>query len=150
MGGKRGPPAVPRGKTLARVSSVPYAAGDTIRFMKNRQFSGMLTLHGNGTIANKITVDSYGSGSNKPVIMGSGITLAATNALQVDSAIMMVNLSWWTLQNIEVQAPLTNGLVIQCCDNIAALYFDFTNIMNAPGVLPEQFAGNAICPQTMD
>jgi len=34
--------------------------------MKDRQFSGMLTLNGNGISASKITVDSYGTGTNKP------------------------------------------------------------------------------------
>jgi hypothetical protein len=148
--GNSGTTTVSPWKTLSKVSSITYAAGDTIRFMKDRQFSGMLTLNGNGISASKITVDSYGTGTNKPVIIGSGITLNNTNDLVTDAAIMLINRSWWVIQNIEVQGPLTNGLCIGASDNISVLNCNFTNLMWHPPGGPGQFQCCAIRVQPIN
>src|SRR5258708_1693310 len=122
--GNAGTTTVSPWKTLSKVSSITYAAGDNILFLKDRQFTGTLTLNGNGSSGSKITIDSYGTGANKPVIIGDE-TLSRRD---LNGAIKLINRSWWVIQNIEVQAPSTNGLCMAQASNVTVQNVDFTNI----------------------
>src|SRR5690348_9641816 len=56
-------------KTLAKVTSLTFSAGDQILLKSGDTWSGgqTLTLHGSGTSANPIILSSYGTGA-KPII----------------------------------------------------------------------------------
>lgn len=126
-------------KTLAKVSATTFAAGDTILFKRDSQFRGTLTLNGNGTSTNKITVDAYGAG-NKPVIIGD----STAHDTYTDAAVKLTDRSWWVIQNIEIQAPVTNGMLLKGVSNTTIQYVDFTNIRYTPPNTPDVTDGNSI------
>lgn len=67
-------------KTITKVNSRSYAAGDRIYFQGGQTFSGNLvfTTTTTGTNANRVTVSSYGSGK-ATINAGTGAGLTATN-----------------------------------------------------------------------
>jgi len=116
-------------RTLARVNSATFGAGDKIRFKRNRQFTGTLTLHGSGDSVGPVTIDAYGTGS-KPIIIGDG-TADGTGAIKLE------NVSCYAIQNLEIQAPCTSGLILQGCSHVTVEHCDFTNIEYLPPNMPE-------------
>ena len=116
-------------KTLSKVSSATFSAGDRIYFKRNCQFLGTLTLHGNGTSTKPITLDAYGTG-NKPVMIGDA-TDDGTGAIKLE------NLSHYVIQNLEVHAPCTSGLILQGCSRVTVRNCDFANIEYLPPSMPE-------------
>lgn len=116
-------------KTLSRASSATFGAGDKICFKRNRQFTGTLTLHGSGTSTDPITIDAYGTGS-KPVIIGDA-TAGPTGAIKLE------NLSHYAIQNLEIQAPCTSGLILLGCSHVTVRDCHFTNIEYLPPGMPE-------------
>ena len=116
-------------KTPARVSSATFGAGDRILFKRNCQFTGALTLHGSGTSTGPITIDAYGTG-NKPVMIGDA-TSDGTGAIKLE------NLAYYVIENLEIQAPCTSGLILQGCSYVTVRNCDFTNIEYLPPNMPE-------------
>jgi hypothetical protein len=57
-------------KTISKVNSRSYAAGDQILFERGGSYRGNVTINQSGTAGNPITVSAYGSG-NKPILLGS-------------------------------------------------------------------------------
>ncbi|CAM5451155.1 hypothetical protein GCM10010329_34240 [Streptomyces spiroverticillatus] len=82
-------------RTLTRANQHTFLPGDTLRFAANRTWTGQFAPKGSGTAAAPVTATSYGTGS-KPVIAGNAT---------VPSAVLLENLSHWTLDGLEV----TNG-----------------------------------------
>lgn len=92
-------------KTLEKISSVEFSAGDRILLKSGQRFEGTFIAHGDGTEEEKITVSSYGEG-NKPVICSEEVTLLA----------IFLNVSNWTLDNLEFTAPNGIGVYIFATD----------------------------------
>ena len=55
-------------KTLDKISSTTFLAGDTIRLNRGDIFTGTLILNGRGTAINPITLTHYGTG-DRPIIL---------------------------------------------------------------------------------
>jgi parallel beta-helix repeat protein len=65
-------------KTLIKVNSRIFFAGDQILFNKGDTFHGSITVNGSGTSVNPITFGAYGTGAN-PIITGFTDVTAWTN-----------------------------------------------------------------------
>jgi hypothetical protein len=76
---------------LGKVSAQTFGAGDQIYFKAGESWTGELDLNGNGTLANPIVVDRYGSGT-KPLINGGGY----------ESAVRLQGVSYWEVNNLEL------------------------------------------------
>lgn len=116
-------------KTLSKVSSATFGAGDRILFKSNCQFRGALVLHGSGDSGVPITIDAYGTGA-KPVVFGDA-TDDGTGAIKLE------NLSYYSIHNLEIQAPCTSGIILRGCSHITIRDCDFTNIAYLPPGQPE-------------
>ncbi|RPJ29055.1 MAG: hypothetical protein EHM35_13455, partial [Planctomycetaceae bacterium] len=68
-------------KSLSKVTSRSYAAGDTINFKAGSSFSGGLLFKSSGTASAPITLQPYGSGA-RPVFSASG---AGSTAIRLDA-----------------------------------------------------------------
>jgi hypothetical protein len=76
-------------KTLSKVSSTTFSAGDNIYFKRGSSYSGCATINGNGTAGNPITVGAYGNGNAPemrrvlqiPVIVTTMATLCVSGAI---------------------------------------------------------------------
>jgi len=54
-------------KTLSKVNSATYSAGDQILFQRGNTFYGSLTILNSGTSGSRITYGAYGSGANPDI-----------------------------------------------------------------------------------
>ncbi len=86
-------------KSLEKINSNVFKPGDSVLFRAGEVYNGNLELHGNGEKDNPITVGSYGDGE-KPVINGKG-----------SYAILLENLSYWTITGLEITNKSTSGTV---------------------------------------
>lgn len=71
--------------TIAKVNSSSFSAGDQVLFKKGDKWREGLNFPSSGTETNKITIGSYGSGTDKPTISG-GTVLPNTGWMVHDSA----------------------------------------------------------------
>lgn len=69
-------------KTLAKVSSKYYQAGDKLLFKKGCKFSGSLTVRGHGEKDAEIYIGTYGEG-DAPIISGRGNYAVVLNSYHV-------------------------------------------------------------------
>lgn len=118
-------------ETLAKVGTMTFGPGDRILFRRGCQFTGTMILRGNGTPGTPVTIDAYGKG-NKPIIISSDIG-GINNNPQNKAAIKLTNMSYWTIQNIEVQAPCSYGILLLGCTKIIIQDCEFTNVKYMPG-----------------
>ena len=79
-------------KTLAKVNSVTFGAGDKIYFKAGCTWSGLLSPKGSGTSASPIIIDKYGTG-NLPIINGGGSNV---------DALYLYNQQYWEINNLEI------------------------------------------------
>ncbi|WP_426505604.1 right-handed parallel beta-helix repeat-containing protein [Dactylosporangium sp. McL0621] len=86
-------------KTLGKVNSATFGAGDRILLKAGSAWTGQLWPKGSGAAGAPVVIDSYGSG-NKPRVNGAGT---------VADAVRLFNQEYWTIRNIEVTnaAPAT-------------------------------------------
>lgn len=92
-------------KTLAKASTVTYQPGDRLLLKSGDTWNEQLTLHGNGTANNVITVTSYGSG-NRPLIQRSNYQFNG------DIGIYMQDPSYWTISNLDFR-QVWNGIMVE-------------------------------------
>lgn len=91
-------------KSLSKLSSKYFQPGDKILFKKGLTYSGSLVIRGFGTEDNVITVGSYGSGDDNPIINGRGATAAIT---------MLAN--YITVKDLDITNASGNfGVYINC------------------------------------
>ena len=95
-------------KSIDKLNSINFNAGDSILFKSGNYWEGMFWIKGSGTDLAPIVVDAYG-GSEKPVINGNGF----------QSCILIYN-----NDNI-----IINGI---------ELYNSFSHIDNGPSTIDEQ------------
>ena len=79
-------------KTLEKVNSMTFEAGDSIRFKAGTTYDGQLWPKGNGRQGSEIIVGSYGEGE-RPIINGGGISAPA---------VKLHNQEYWIIDNLEV------------------------------------------------
>lgn len=97
-------------KTLGKVSSQTFGAGDSILLKKGDAWTGeTLYLNGNGTSSNWITLSSYGTGTAKPVITPytSVAAIPAANPTDLAAngllfAIYLHNAAGWKISGLEI------------------------------------------------
>ena len=69
-------------KTLAKVSSRTFRPGDGVFFKRGSEYSGCVTINGDGNADNPITVGAYGSGS-PPSFTNPDKTTCSGNAMRI-------------------------------------------------------------------
>ena len=78
-------------KTIDKVNTIIFKAGDKILFQRGSTFSGSLTLKQSGVAGNLIKVGAYGSGTTNPVFNGlvtvTSWTSTGTNIWESTSAV---------------------------------------------------------------
>ncbi len=79
-------------KSLTKVNSIIFNAGDKILFKAGCTWTGMLSPKGKGIKDNPILIDMYGS-DGKPVIAAHG---------QTSAALYFLNQDYWEINNLEV------------------------------------------------
>jgi hypothetical protein len=75
------------------VNTKTFAAGDSILLSRGATWTQKMTPSGNGTSANWISIDAYGSGA-KPIIKG--------NSSASDRTIILENADYWKISNLEI------------------------------------------------
>lgn len=91
LDGNAGTSAGAAWQTFAPVNATTFAPGDRLFLKAGGSWSGQLDLNGNGTAANPIVVDRYGTG-DKPFIDGAGY----------NAAVLLSGVSYWEINNLEV------------------------------------------------
>ena len=90
-------------KTLAKVGSITYGAGDQILLKCGDSWNETLTIsNSSGTSTSPITLSSYGTG-NKPIIR--------RNTGNTDICVMINDASYWSISNLEV-SNAAEGIVM--------------------------------------
>ncbi|NQX58665.1 sugar-binding protein [Paenibacillus qinlingensis] len=89
--GNSGTSAASPWKTLAKVNSMTFGAGDKVLFKSGSSWTGTLQPNGSGSSGSPIIFDKYGSGSN-PVLNGAGAA----------STVYLYNVQYITVQNLEI------------------------------------------------
>nr|WP_294894398.1 hypothetical protein [uncultured Pedobacter sp.] len=79
-------------KTLAKVNSVTFVAGNRIRFKSGGNWTGQLHPKGSGISGSTIKIDSYDTGS-KPVINGNGVA---------NGTVYLYNQQYWEINDLEI------------------------------------------------
>ncbi|WP_414170145.1 right-handed parallel beta-helix repeat-containing protein [Streptoverticillium reticulum] len=82
-------------KTLDRLDKTTFKPGDTINFRKGSTCSGTLAPSGSGTDTAPVVVRSYGSGTERPKIVGNGAR----------AAIHLRNVQGWEIHDLDVSDP---------------------------------------------
>ncbi len=123
-------------QTLAKVSENTYSPGDRILFKSGGVFTGTLSLKGSGEAGNPIILSSFGEGG-KPLLT----TTEATNL------ITMFDVSYWTLDGLEITAPNGGGIWIDTLEResngITLKNLTIHNIQNYPGTGRDNLSAGA-------
>ena len=69
-------------KTLDKVSNMTFQPGDTIYFKRGSSYEGSVTINGDGTAGNPITISAYGTG-NAPNFTNTNFSDSYGNAMRV-------------------------------------------------------------------
>ena len=85
-------------RTLTKVNSTTFTAGDTILFKRGCSWSGRLYPLGSGSSGSPITIDAYGTG-NLPGINCGGA---------YNEALLLVNQEYWVIKNLELTNTTTD------------------------------------------
>lgn len=84
-------------KTLAKVNTMTFAAGDKILLRAGQQWVEQLKPRGSGVSGNPITVGSYGEGP-RPIVDGRDVPGGGAGG----AAVLLHNVSHWTVSGLEV------------------------------------------------
>jgi len=87
-------------KTLSKVNSITYTAGNQILFKAGCVWVGQLYPKGSGTSGNPIIIDWYGTG-NKPIIDGNGMLGTGI--------VYLYNQQYWEINNLEITNNSATG-----------------------------------------
>jgi len=91
-------------KTLQKVNSIVFKAGDRILFKAGSVFRGQLKPQGQGRKGALIEIDQYGKGA-KPRIEGEGSEL---------SALYLFNVEYWKVSNLDISNTGTETAAKRC------------------------------------
>ena len=84
-------------KTLAKVNTLTYGAGDKILLRAGGLWAEQLKPKGSGVSGNPITIGAYGAGP-RPIIDGRTVAYAPAGA----AAVLLQSVSYWTVTGLEV------------------------------------------------
>ena len=79
-------------RSLAKVNSTSFQAGDRILFKSGGVWTGQLWPKGSGSAGHPIMIDKYG-GDALPAINGAG---------QAEDAVLLKNQEYWEIRNLEI------------------------------------------------
>lgn len=79
-------------KSLEKVNSTTFVAGDRVLFKSGAKWTGQLWPKGSGTEAQPIVIDKFG-GEAKPIINGAGLT---------ENTLLLKNQQYWEINNLEI------------------------------------------------
>lgn len=94
-------------RSLEKVNAITFQPGDKILFRGSRMWTGQLEPKGNGTNANRITIDSYGGGL-KPHINGNckddNYMFTTTGGVDIyhSYTIKLDGYDYWTIRNLKI------------------------------------------------
>lgn len=116
-------------RTLAKISTKTFYAGDKILFRASDRWTGTLVLRGSGNSTKYIQVSSYGSG-DKPVIEGADPAQSVLLQLQ--------NGSYWSIDGLKFENAKL-GVFVQYNNtannsNVSVRNCDFNNFTDGPTV----------------
>ena len=113
-------------KSLDRVSAEVFQPDDTILFRRGDIWTGRVELHGSGQEDARITVASYGTGDDRPVIHGTG-EIDPDRHLYNDpiysefsGVVELFEGSYWTISQLEV----TNNLPGESVNRVGIMAID--------------------------
>ncbi len=90
-------------KSLAKVNSRTFYAGDQILLKRGGAWTGQLWPKGSGTASSAIVLDAYGTG-DLPIINGGGLIP------DQQGVVYLYNQQYWTIRNLDVtDATADNG-----------------------------------------
>jgi hypothetical protein len=84
-------------KTLAKVNSMTFGAGDKILLRAGQQWIEQLKPKGSGVSGNPITIGAYGEGP-RPIVDGRNVAGGGAGG----AAVLLQNVSYWTVSGLEV------------------------------------------------
>lgn len=84
-------------KTLAKVNTVTFSAGDQILLRAGQQWIEQLKPTGSGVSGNPITIGVYGDGA-RPLVDGRNVAGGNSGG----AAVSLLNVSYWTISGLEV------------------------------------------------
>lgn len=113
-------------QTLAKVGEKTFLPGDSILLKRGGVYTGPVSLKGSGAAGNPIIFSAYGEG-DKPLLTST----------QANDLITMFDVSYWTLDGLEITAPNGGGIWIdtltQESNGIILTNLTVHNIQNYPG-----------------
>ena len=117
-------------RTLSKVNSVTFTAGDVIHFKANSAWTGQLKPQGSGTTSSPIIMGMYGTG-NKPIINGAGL---------IGGTIELYNQQGWVIQDMEITnsaatAGIRSAIHVEAHDvgTLSHIYLQRLTIDNVTG-----------------
>jgi hypothetical protein len=135
-------------KTLSKVSSETFKAGDTILLKCGNLWNEVFEPKGSGNVNIPIVITSYSNG-NKPIIDAQG---QISEGNDYSSSIRLFNQEYWHIENLNVQNyaadesddPLQKyGIIIegQDCGTLHGFTFNDMEICNVNGMVDERENG---------
>jgi len=105
-------------KTITKVSSTTFAAGDSILFRRGTHCSGSLWPKGSGEELRPIRVGAYGSGP-----------LPVLEANEADAAIKLLDQQYWEIENLETSGGNPYGVYIGASASRTLHHFRMRNLV---------------------
>jgi len=90
-------------KTVTKINSKTFLAGDQILFKKGCTFSGALAPKGSGASGNHINLGAYGTGSLPIISAGTS----------VQYALLLNNQDYWTIDSLEITGGNLCGIAVR-------------------------------------
>ena len=105
-------------RSLSKVNSFNFSAGDIVAFKRGSSWTGLLTINDSGTEGNPITFTAYGTGAN-PIIRNQG-KWSSSISLHAD---------WVIIENFLLRDSNESGVVIRPgADNNVIQDMELTNL----------------------
>jgi hypothetical protein len=122
-------------KTMAAVNAHRFLPGDHLYFHAGQEFAGMMRSAGSGTSAAPIVVASY-SGGHLPRLVGEGGL----------ATVLLADVSFWTLQDIEVtndgrQEGKRTGILLEAThsgETVHGITIEHVHVYNVRGLTGEE------------
>ena len=112
-------------KSLEKLREIKLQPGNKVLLKRGEIFNGELEISGQGTSGNRISIDAYGDGVQKPCIVGYDTSLYA---------VRIYNSDYITLQNLEIvntgrqPLPYRSGLKIESMDYGVSQHIIVSNV----------------------
>lgn len=123
-------------QTLGKVGETAFSPGDSILFKRGGVYTGPVSLQGSGEAGNPIIVSAYGEG-DKPLL----------TTTQATDLITMFDVSYWTLDGLEITAPNGGGIWIDTLtkesNGIILTNLTVHDIQNYPGTGRDNLSAGA-------